>query len=179
MTQTIIVASKNPVKIDATRIGFERMFPDQTYTFEGLSVPSGVSDQPMSNAETLQGAQNRVANAVAQHPDASYVVGIEGGIEVMDNQLAVFAWVVVQSAQTTGQAQTGVFYLPDEVAQLVLSGLELGDADDKVFGHSNSKQQNGSIGLLTDDALTRTSYYVNAVIMALIPFKKPQFTWRS
>lgn len=178
MTQAVIVASKNPVKIDATRIGFERMFPNKTYTFEGITVPSGVSDQPMSNQETLQGAQNRVANAYTQYPDVAFVVGIEGGIEVVDNHLAVFAWVVIQSNDTIGQAQTGVFYLPDEVAQLVLSGLELGDADDQVFGHSNSKQQNGSIGLLTDDTLTRTSYYVNAVIMALIPFKKPQFTWR-
>jgi non-canonical (house-cleaning) NTP pyrophosphatase len=56
--------------------------------------------------------------------------------------------------------------------------MELGDADDAVFGRSNSKQANGSIGLLTDDALTRTEYYVQAVIMALIPFKKPQFTWK-
>lgn len=178
MAETVVIASKNPVKIDATRIGFDRMFPNHTYTFTGLAVPSGVADQPMTSAETLAGARNRATHAATQHLDAIYAVGIEGGIEVVDERLAVFAWVYVLANGKSGQAQTGVFYLPDEVAQLVLSGIELGDADDAVFGHTNSKQQNGSIGLLTDDALTRTSYYVNAVIMALIPFKKPQFTWR-
>jgi non-canonical (house-cleaning) NTP pyrophosphatase len=56
--------------------------------------------------------------------------------------------------------------------------MELGEADDVVFGRANSKQANGSIGLLTDDTITRTSYYVDAVVMALIPFKKPHFTWK-
>jgi non-canonical (house-cleaning) NTP pyrophosphatase len=56
--------------------------------------------------------------------------------------------------------------------------MELGTADDVVFGRSNSKQANGSIGLLTDDALTRTNYYVDAVVMALIPFKKRHLTWK-
>lgn len=178
MTQAVIVASKNPVKIDATRLGFEAMFPDTRFSYEGISVLSGVAAQPMSSVETLQGATNRMVNAAAQCPDNTFVVGIEGGIEVHDSRLAVFAWVVVQSKEQIGQAQTGVFFLPDEIAQLVLGGMELGEADDIAFGQPNTKQQNGSIGLLTDNAMTRTSYYVDAVIMALIPFKKPQFTWR-
>ena len=33
------------------------------------------------------------------------------------------------------------------------------------------------VGILTDDAITRTSYYVPAVILALILFKKPGLTW--
>jgi non-canonical (house-cleaning) NTP pyrophosphatase len=50
----------------------------------------------------------------------------------------------------------------------------LGEADDLVFGRSNSKQANGAVGLLTDDAVTRTTYYVPAVIFALIPFKNAE-----
>lgn len=49
----VIVASKNPVKINATQSAFEKMFPDEEFSFEGISVPSGVSDQPMSEDETL------------------------------------------------------------------------------------------------------------------------------
>jgi non-canonical (house-cleaning) NTP pyrophosphatase len=40
---------------------------------------------------------------------------------------------------------------------LVESGKELGDADDIVFGKSNSKQQNGAVGILTHDIITRTA----------------------
>ncbi|MEM6529629.1 MAG: DUF84 family protein, partial [Chloroflexota bacterium] len=59
----------------------------------------------------------------------------------------------------------------------VRGGMELGDADDIVFGRSNSKQQTGSVGLLTGDALTRETYYLHAVVLALIPFKNPAFTF--
>ena len=177
MTKTIVVASHNPVKIEAAQKGFAAMFPDETFTFQGVSVPSGVSDQPMSQTETRQGAENRVQAAWAACPGADYAIGIEGGVEDGPGGLCVFAWICVTDGCTMGRAQTGLFFLPQEVAELIRQGLELGDADDRVFGRANSKQANGSIGLLTDDALTRADYYIQTVIMALIPFKKPQFTW--
>jgi non-canonical (house-cleaning) NTP pyrophosphatase len=51
--------------------------------------------------------------------------------------------------------------------------MELGDADDLFYQRKNSKQLNGSVGLLTNDLFTRTSLYVEAVMLALIPFKNP------
>jgi len=71
----------------------------------------------------------------------------------------------------TGKARSGSFVLPKQIAALVAEGLELGDADDRVFGQTNSKQKNGSIGLLTGDVITRASYYAPVVSMALIPFR--------
>jgi non-canonical (house-cleaning) NTP pyrophosphatase len=73
-----------------------------------------------------------------------------------------------------GKARTGVFFLPKAVAQLVQRGVELGEADDRVFGRINSKQGNGAIGLLTDDVIDRVQYYEHAVILALVPFKNSQ-----
>jgi len=52
--------------------------------------------------------------------------------------------------------------------------MELGDADDLVFRKENSKQQNGAVGLLTNDAITRQSLYQPAVQMAFIPFLNPE-----
>ena len=51
------------------------MFPNEQFTITQASVSSNVSDQPMSDKETFQGATNRVNNAVALHPDADYWVG--------------------------------------------------------------------------------------------------------
>lgn len=175
---TIIVASKNPVKINATLDSFQQIFPDQSFEMSGVAVPSGVSDQPMTSAETIQGAVNRATNAREAQPDADYWVGIEGGIDDTDVGMQCFAWVVILGRdERIGRGQTAVFYLPIEVADIVRDGMELGHADDKVFGRSNSKQQNGAIGLLTNDAVDRTSYYVQAVIMALVPFKNLTLTW--
>lgn len=174
MTWKITVASLNPVKIQAAQAGFAALFPELNFTASGISVPSGVSDQPMTSAETLRGALQRCENARLSQPDSDYWVGIEGGVEEeADGQLATFAWVVVQNLNQTGKGRSATFYLPAEVARLVHEGKELGEADDIVFSRSNSKQENGAVGLLTGNAIDRSALYQPAVIMALIPFKNP------
>ena len=181
-SEQIVVASKNPVKIAAALEGFQRMFPGNTYSTNGINVPSSVPDQPFTDAETLHGALNRAQNAREQEPQADYWIGIEGGVEDTPGQTAgtlqSFAWIViVDSGGRTGKARTAAFYQPEEVARLVRGGMELGHADDVVFGKSNSKQANGSVGLLTGDVIKREDYYVQAVILALIPFKNGTLTF--
>lgn len=174
----ITVASHNPVKLAATRIAFERLFPHDEFEVVGIAVPSGVADQPQSQAETMTGARNRAENANARQPQSDFWVGIEGGIEDTALGMSCFAWVhVIDGRGRIGRGQTAVFYLPEEVAALVRAGMEVGHADDQVFGRENSKQSNGAIGLLTDDAVDREAYYVQAVIMALVPFKNPSLSW--
>jgi inosine/xanthosine triphosphatase len=175
----IVVASLNPVKINATRAGFQAIFPQAAYTVEAVAVASGVAAQPMSDAETLQGAINRASAAHEKTPDAAYSVGIEGGCQLeAADRMSVFAWVVIRNgAGQIGRSRTATFYLPRQVAELVKGGKELGDADDIVFGQQNSKQANGSVGLLTGDVITRQDYYQTAVILALIPFANPAMTF--
>jgi len=171
--KTIVVASNNPVKMQAVRLGFEIMFPEQGFEFHSIAVPSGVSDQPLSSHETLQGAYNRACAASQAYPQADYWVGIEGGIEAEGEEMAAFAWVVVHTAQITGKGRTGAFFLPPAVVNLIKQGKELGEADDIVFKKNNSKQANGAIGILTGDVIDRTRLYEHAVILALVPFKNP------
>jgi inosine/xanthosine triphosphatase len=96
--QKVIIASKNPVKINAVQLGFEKVFPDQKFEFLGVSVPSGVPDQPLSNEETLRGAINRVNNAQTEITDANYYVGLEGGLEkISKTEMEAFAWIVIKS----------------------------------------------------------------------------------
>eukprot|EP00897_Mesotaenium_endlicherianum_P001632 jgi/Mesen1/1497/ME000132S00439 len=105
---------------------------------------------------------------------ADYVVAIEGGVEWSrhegdaEEQLMCFAWVVVLHRGVEGKARSAAFVLPAGVAGL------LGDAHDKVFGSVNSKQQGGTVGLLTRNLITRRSYYAHAVALALIPFLNPE-----
>jgi inosine/xanthosine triphosphatase len=170
----VVVASTNQVKIDAVGLGFERMFRDQAWEATGVAVPSGVGDQPMTDADTLQGALNRSLAAQLARPTADYWVGIEGGCEDTARGLEAFAWVVVRGpGGRLGQARSGTFLLPPAVADLVRQGVELGEADDRVFGRQNSKQANGAIGLLTGDVIDRVALYEHAVILALVPFLRP------
>lgn len=169
----LVVASLNPVKIQCVRAGFTKMFADTPFTVRGVEVPSGVSVQPATDAETLLGAQNRAKAARALTPQADFWFGIEGGVQDHGAEMEAFAWVVALSDDRIGKARTGAFYLPPRIVELVRQGMELGEADDFVFGRSNSKQGNGAIGLLTADVIDRAGYYEHAVIMALIPFKNP------
>jgi len=158
------------------------MFPDLPAVVRGVAVPSGVPHQPWGQEETWKGALERARAVRERHPKAAYSVGIEGGVDDVAGALQAFAWVAVLAtgktgSSRTGRARTGVFELPVEVAELVREGLELGDADDRVFGRSGSKRNTGSIGLLTNGALDRTEYYAQAVVMALIPFRWPGLTW--
>jgi inosine/xanthosine triphosphatase len=170
--KTVIVASHNPVKLSAARHGFERMFPGETFQFQPIAVPSGVSDQPFSDHETQRGALQRAQAAREQTPQADYWVGIEGGVSAEGGDiLHAFAWIAVLSTTHTGLARTGILQLPPQVVELVRAGKELGEADDIVFGRSNSKQQDGAVGILTGGALDRAGFYEQAVILALIPLK--------
>ncbi len=170
----IIVASKNPVKIQAALDGFSRMFPGQAFEVIGAPIDSGVSGQPMSDRETYQGALNRAKRAREAYPDADFSVGIEGGVEDAETGMHEVAWAVVVSREgRIGQARGATFYLPHPIAEMIRQGKELGDANDILFQRTNSKQQNGAVGILTGDVITRASYCAEAVCMALILFKNP------
>lgn len=173
----ITVASTNPVKIQAALDGFRRMFADEAFEARGIAVVSGVSDQPMSDAETLQGARNRVTAAREALPEADYWIGLEGGVADTAAGLEAFAWIVVSDGARTGKSRTATFTLPEETARLIRQGVELGHADDQVFGRSNSKQKTGSVGILTGDVIDRTAYYAQAVVLALIPFRNAGLTF--
>jgi len=66
MRKTVLVASKNPVKIQAIREGFLKVFPDTGYEFLSVEVSSGVSDQPFGMEETLTGAKKQ-GRTVSEH----------------------------------------------------------------------------------------------------------------
>ncbi|TDQ12947.1 inosine/xanthosine triphosphatase [Algoriphagus boseongensis] len=166
----VLVGSKNPVKIACTEDGFTQAF-NRSFLVEGINAFSGVPDQPVGDEETLLGAKNRAINSQKVFPDANYWVGLEGGIDEDNHGMFAFAWIYVLDRNgKSGQSKTGTFYLPKKVAELVKGGMELGKADDLVFEKENSKQQGGSVGILTHGVVDRSEYYRQAIILALIPF---------
>ena len=173
---TVLVGSKNPTKVNAVKDAFFEVFPEQFFSIKGIKVESHVSDQPMSNEETFNGATNRVMNM--ENNDGDFYVGIEGGCLKFKKKLFAFAWVVVKNKKRIGYGKTSLFQLPNEIKKMVESGVELGHADDVFFNRENSKQKDGAVGLLTGGLIDRKKYYKEATIMALIPFmnKKIDFS---
>ena len=167
----VVVASHNPAKLRAVDDAFARQYPGENVVLIPCNVESGVSDQPKSDEETRRGARTRVANAQAAESDADFWVGLEGGIETIDGQLMAFAWMaVLGQGGNIGEARTVTLPLPPAVKELVDSGLELGDANDRVFSTVNSKHKGGAFGLLTNGLYTREGVYTEALVIALVPF---------
>eukprot|EP00039_Didymoeca_costata_P020154 m.340259 g.340259 ORF g.340259 m.340259 type:complete len:193 (+) comp19210_c0_seq1:70-648(+) len=172
---TVVVGSKNPVKMRATQTAFKSAFAQHEIEFIGVDAPSGVADQPMGDAETLKGARGRVESCKKLHPKADYFCGLEGGCDYLEGEMVCFAWMVVHNvAGVEGRAKAATHMLPNSIADLVKGGLELGSACDQIFKLHNSKQGKGCVGSLTDNRLTRQLYYERPMELALIPFTKPE-----
>lgn len=170
---SIIIASRNPVKRQAILRGFKQIFPGENFEITAAEAASGVCDQPVGDDETRRGALNRLNAIKSQYPRADYWSAIEGGVADVDDRLSAFAWIVIANQQHMGWSRSASFFLPENVAELVRQGVELGEADDRVFGRQNSKQMNGAVGILTRDAVDREELYAHAVLLALIPFLNP------
>jgi non-canonical (house-cleaning) NTP pyrophosphatase len=173
----------------------------RTLELEGFSVESGVPDQPMHAEETKQGAKNRAQAAFqafcAKHDgvEPHLAIGLEGGIEEQSGDLSCMAWMAIYGKRSDevlawtirgdrdytidddyswGLAKTASFVLPPKVTKLVKEdGMELGDADDVVFSRIKSKHGSGIVGILTNDLIDRSKYYEHALILAMIPWIRP------
>lgn len=171
----VIVGSSNPVKLETTKEAFALAFPGEEFEFVAFSAASEVADQPMSSAETKQGATNRALACKSEYPEADFFVGLEGGLEKIDGQYWTVAWMcILDKAGVQGFGRTGSFRLPAKLSELIDQGEELGIATDIVFNDKNSKHKGGAVGALTNQVINRQEFYRHALLFALIPFIKPE-----
>jgi inosine/xanthosine triphosphatase len=170
----VAIGSKNPVKIQAVKEAFEKVWPDQSFHFEGVDIKSTVSDQPMSDDETILGATYRADYALTKL-QAEYGVGLEGGMTEVQGVWFTTAWIVVINKKgEKGIGSTIHIQMPDSVMKHIHNGMELGHVDDLIFGQTNSKQGDGHFGLRTDNIITRKDGYRDGVIIALSRFLHPE-----
>ena len=167
----IAVGSNNPVKIGAAQAVIARVAPDATV--QGVAVPSGVSDQPWGDEETIRGALAR-AHAARVALDADWGVGIEGGvIDDGDTRVRTCAWAAIVGRDgREGVGGSLSLELPPRVGELVRGGMELGHAMDAVTGQRNVKHGVGAVGILTAGLVTRQGAYETILAYAMAPFLK-------
>jgi inosine/xanthosine triphosphatase len=172
----LYVGSHNPVKIRAAESTLRQLDGLHALTATGCPAPSGVPDQPMTEAETRLGAVNRVAFLREQsHIEPNdWCVAIEGGVDHFIDGPATFAYVVINQDGQQAVGRSANLPLPLRFYQELQQGHELGDVMDKAFGTSNVKQKGGAIGLLTNNLATRQSVYEVAMTLALASFRYPE-----
>jgi len=163
----VAVGSTNPVKLGAVRAVLHRLAP--SITVDGVTVDSGVPDQPFGDAETIAGASNR-ARAARAALDADLGVGIEGGVVETPKGMRTCAWAVVATRDGAGHVGGSLSMpLPDAVATLIRDGVELGHAIDQLLGTANIKHGAGAVGVLTQGLVSRQQAYEVILAYALAP----------
>lgn len=168
----VLIATKNPGKIEGAKRAFESYFDD--VTIEGIPVSSDVSDEPV-NEETYQGAKNRVKNlkkyAKENGIQADLYISVESGIY---NSLG--SWMITNLAvieDNNNFASTGTspsFPVPEHLVDEVIN-TDLSIVMDKVLGEDRERHNGaGGIQLLTRGKVSRIDLAELAFTMALVRY---------
>ncbi len=176
MTKFVLLGSANRAKIVAAQVAFGRVLGCEfIVNVQSVEVPSGVSDQPMSDEECIAGAQNRALAAADLNPSADFTVGLEGGLVQVADTHYQRAWAVVLSPRTgkMGIGSSASFPVPEHVLMRVRRGLSMSDACDEVFDTVAVGQGQGYIGLATCGRVNRSAALADAIIAAYSVFNHP------
>jgi inosine/xanthosine triphosphatase len=166
----IAVGSKNPAKLAAVRAAFQKIGYEVAVT--GLSVPSGVADQPFSDEETIRGALNRAALALGSG-DYDFGIGLEGGTCETPYGMFLCNWGAIVDRNGERSIGGGIrILLPEQIAVEVRSGKELGTVIDEYTGGHDIAKKEGTIGVLTKGNINRSEVFRDVVICAFARFLK-------
>ena len=164
------IHGSNPVKLQGAKV-LEDISPCRVLNVEAdFEFPS----QPWGYGQTEEGAQLRAKAVLDKVKWASFGVGIESGLIDAGERLNVFSsCYILSSSGDSGAAQSATFQLPPDLAQMVREGYTLGKAIDRTLNRRNVKQQEGTVGVLTHNLITRTHLYRDLVTLAYTPFMNP------
>lgn len=170
----IAVGSTNPTKINATKLAFRKMFPGKQIMVIGISVSSGIPDQPMSATEALTGAKNRARRALKK-TRADFGIGLEGGMQKIHKYWIETGWcAIVDTKGNLGIGSSIHMQVPPKLLRHIKKGKELGQATDIEFATIESGKKTGFFGLMTNGKISRTKGYADGIIAALTRFLHPQ-----
>jgi len=164
----VVVGSKNPVKLQATRNVLEKIYTE--LEIQAIDVDSEVPDQPIGLKTTVQGAINRAKNAFS--PDFDLSVGIESGLLEVPHSITGYLdlqWCAIYDGEKITLGVSAGFEYPPMVIEQVLGGREVGDVMDQVTGVNKLGQKTGAVSHLTQGMLDRTGNTEQCVLMAMVP----------
>ncbi|MFH1358393.1 MAG: inosine/xanthosine triphosphatase [archaeon] len=173
----INVGSKNKNKVDAVKeIILEYDFLKDADVVS-IEVSSGVSDQPKSAEETIQGAKNRAINSFK---DCDLSIGYESGLIRLPETKTGYANIDVCAIYDGNKFHLGfapMFEYPIEATKMVFNeGLDMSQA---FFKNSLTEKENigaheGIVGFLTKGRMTRKEFTMHGIRMALIHLEFPE-----
>lgn len=166
----IIIGSKNPAKIGAVK----NFFQAENTEFVSLDIPSGVNEQPFSDEETIQGAVNRAMNAL-KDGKGDIGIGLEGGVQETSHGLMLCNWGALAANDMAPLVAGGArVLLPDEIANRLRAGEELGPVMDEYAKVQNVRKTEGAIGIFTNGKINRKDMFTHIMGMLVGQYEYKQ-----
>ena len=148
----IAIGTKNPTKVNAIKHAFD----ENDTIFSSMDVSSGVSEQPFSDAETIEGAINRARNSM-NTSGADIGIGLEGGVEDSEYGLFLCNWgAIIDQHNKPIIAGGAKILLPSSIAIELKQGKELGEVMEEYTKVSDVRKGAGAIGVFTNGIVSRT-----------------------
>lgn len=156
----IAIGTKNPAKINAVK----QAFHSNEHQLISISVPSGVSEQPFSDEETVAGAINR-AKAAKAEAISDIGIGLEGGVQLFENGLFICNWGALVATGITEPIIAGGarLKLPEAIAQRLRAGEELGPVMDDFAKQQHVRKTEGAVGIFTNGIVNRTEMFLHVM----------------
>jgi len=167
----LVVGSTNSVKVDAVREIIQEYDHLRDADVIGISVDSGVSDQPKTLEETVEGALSRARHAF---DNCTYSFGIESGLMVVPHTKTGHMDVCVCAIFDGSEYHLGLssaWEAPSRVMHYIVEeGMDMNEAAYRAGLTDNMSvgSAEGLVGIVTRGRLTRKVYTKEAVRTALI-----------
>jgi len=163
----IAIGTKNPAKVDAIIQGFD----GTEANFHPTSVSSGVSAQPFSDEETIQGAINRAKSAL-EKIGADLGIGLEGGVVETEFGMFLCNWGAIVDQDNDPIIAGGArILLPSEIARELKKGIELGDVMEDFTKQKDIRKAEGAIGIFTNQHVNRKDMFTHVVKLLVGQFE--------
>ena len=172
-----MIGSKNPAKVEAVQEFFKGRFETEVQ-FSPVPSPSGVSEQPLTLSETIDGACNRAAHAFTNAEGAALSIGLEGGLTPIQQAHTGYMNICAASVFDGSEHYIGLssgFEHPASAIKLVVEeGQEIRDAyvEAGLESSDSFSKQGGAIGFMSDQKLSRAAYCQQALLVAYASYTK-------
>jgi inosine/xanthosine triphosphatase len=168
----IVICTLNKAKNNAVKNVIDHIWTGIDYV--SISSESGVSDQPLSDNEGIQGAINRAKFGLESVTDAEYSIGLEGTVDETEYGMFLNGWAaVMHKSGEVGLGCSGKVELPYYIAEELKQGKELGPLIQEMMNDDSIRNTIGTNGVLTKGLYGRTKEFQDAVSCALSRFLRP------
>lgn len=167
----IALGSTSNAKINILKETLAPMIKDKLI-IKSVDVDSGITDQPLDEKTTTQGAINRAKRAIEKSNNINFSVGLEGGLHEINNK-GYFLVCVAAIVDLEGNTFIGVgskLQLPRDVSDQIKKGDQFGEV---IREYEITHKQNKKMRQLVQELITRKSAFEQAITNAYLSYVGP------